>query len=156
MTTGLGKTDLRGGSQSFRDSVRSGLKLGLITASLFSLVVTVQRLLLGPDAFSRFGMSWSQIVAVYYAAFSLGGCGYGALLPLRRRHSWAAAMSGVFFISPMYLGLAVVMNRMFGSLQIALAVGAMLSLFGGTVLGLFWWDDDRQQEKGGTPGGKPG
>jgi hypothetical protein len=144
---GIGRTELRADRQSSRASIRSGLKLGLITATLFSLAVTVQRLLLGPGAFAHLEMSWGQIVAVYYAAFSLGGCGYGALLPLRQRHSWAAAMSGVVFISPMYLGLALLMNRMFGSLQIALIVGALLSIVGGAVLGVFWWDDDRQQEK---------
>ena len=145
MGTRFLKEALGSSGQSFRDSIRSGFKFGVLTATLFSVGVTVQRLLLGPDAFARFGMSWSQVVIVYYGTFTLGGCAYGALLPLRPRHVWAAPMSGVLFLSPMYLGFAVVMNKIFDSLEIAILVGVMLSIFGGVVLGLFWWDEDKVQ-----------
>jgi hypothetical protein len=153
VSTELGSAAPSGSRQSVWDSIRSGLKFGVITATLFSFAVTVQRLLLGPGAFTRFGITWATIVAVYYVAFSLGGCAYGALLPLRRRHSWAAAMLGVLFISPMYVGFAVLMNRMFSSLEVALIFGAMVSTFGGIILGLFWWDDDREQVTQGVERG---
>ena len=147
-----------GGREHLRKSIRSGLRNGLVLATLFSVVLTAQRVLLGSAAFPRLGMRWEELVALYYVAFSLGGSGYGALLPLRRARSFdlAAMTSGVFFVAPMYLGAAVLMSRLFPSLQVAVTIGMVAAFFLGVPLGLFWWDTDREREARQRPADSSG
>jgi hypothetical protein len=135
------------GRKALRTSIRSGLRTGLVLATLFSLVVTVQRVFMGAAAFARLGMRWEEVIALYYVAFSLGASGYGALLPLRRARGFdlPAMMSGVLFVAPMYLGAAVLMSRLFPSLRVAVTGGIVAALFVGVPLGLFWWDTDRER-----------
>jgi len=139
-------SDLPGGTARFRDSLRSGLRSGLALATLFSLLVTVERLLLGPGAFARVGMPWEELVTLYFVTFSLGGLAYGALLPLRRPGGLdlAAMASGVLFVTPMYLGCAVLMSPLFPSVQVALGVGAFVAFFVGIPVGLTRWDNDKE------------
>jgi len=149
---------LPAGTPGLRKSIRSGLRYGLTLATLFSLVVTVQRVLLGPGAFVRYGLRWEELVTLYYVAFSLGGVAYGALLPLRRVPGFdlAAMMSGVVFVAPMYLGAAVLMWPLFQSPQLAVTVGVFVAFFVGVPLGLYWWDNDRERESrpgAGDPSG---
>jgi len=134
--------------KDLRKSIRSGLRTGLVLATLFSVLVTVQRMLMGAAAFARLGIRWEEVVALYYVAFSLGGSAYGALLPLRRARAFdlAAMTSGVLFVAPMYLGAAVLMSRLFPSLRVAVTGGIVAALFVGVPLGLFWWDTDRERE----------
>ena len=72
----------------------------------FSLVVAVQRVLLGPHASVRLGMSWTEIVAIYYVGLALGGCAYGALRPLSQ-YLPVAILSGVLLVLPVCLSLGV-------------------------------------------------
>ena len=139
--------------QDFRRSIRSGLRTALVFATLCSFGVIVRRVVEGPEAFARVGIRWEGLVVLYYVAFSLGGSAYGALLPLRRAlgFDFAAIMSGIIFVAPLYLGAAVLVSPLFSSLQTALTFGLFCALFVGIPLGLYWWDTDREQAARARP-----
>ena len=138
-----------GAAAGFRDGIKSGVRYGLKLATLFSLIATVERVLLGPRAFANLGMGWIEIVILYYVAFALGGCGYGALLPLRRWEGLdpAAMMSGVLLVAPGYFGFALLLAPQFGSIPSAFGTAGFVTLLVGPVAGLWRWDYDRERDR---------
>jgi len=139
-------------------SIRKGLKSGLAVATFFTLLVTAQRILLGPHAFERVGMSWLEIVGVYYVAFSVGGCAYGALLPFKRRYIVAAMMAGILLVLPLYLAMGfligVGLNKA-PSVGVAVAVGVVAALLVGIPLGLRDWGGPEEGEEGHGAAARP-
>jgi hypothetical protein len=122
-----------------RANVRAGLRTGLFIATGFSAWATVLRLVVGPGAFERFGVTWGEVVAVYYLAFLAGGSVYGALLPLRR-HPAGAVVLGFSLMCPMYLGAAVlfhVTQNESGSWREDLGLAVLLGIIAGIILGIW-------------------
>lgn len=141
-------------------NVRRGLRMGLALATLFSAGVAVLHLTLGAQAFERFGIGWLTIIAAYYAALPLGGCAYGALLPLKRR-ALGAMLLGFVLVLPIYACLSVLLGlilKRVPSLQVGLLIGLILAAFVGGGLGLSLWMDDRREtrENGDPVGHSPG
>ena len=152
MGQNAGTDKTRRGGPTYAESIRLGLRSGLIVATFFSLVVTVQRLLLGPNAFARLGMTWAAIVALYYVAFCLGGCAYGALLPLKPKNLLAAMMSGVLLVLPVYLGFGVFIGLALNkapTLGVALTAGAVAAVLVGIPVGLRDFGSEREGEGNG-------
>lgn len=128
-------------------NILSGLKLGLGIATFFSLWVLIVRLLLGAGGFERYGIGWVEVVAVYYLGLSLGGCAYGALLPLRR-FALGSALLGFLLVLPMYLGISVALGLALEAdrpLKADLVVGTVLAAFVGSVFGLWEWIDHKKE-----------
>jgi len=142
---------MNAGDLGARENVLLGLRIGLTIATGFSVWVVILRLMFGPGVFDRFGVRWGVIVTVYYAALSLGGCAYGALLPLKRS-PLGAMLLGFLLLCPMYLGIAVVLGltqHRVPSLSAALVDGLVLGGVGGSILGLWIWFDERNQSRDG-------
>ncbi|SRR5712692_3707354 len=133
--------------------------MGAFMATLFSLGVTAIRIVVGGAAFERLGASWLMIVGIYYAGLSLGGCAYGALLPLRR-FALGAILLGFLLMFPMYAAFAVILGLSFQrvpSVQVALVIGVILSAFVGGAVGLSVWSEDRAKSGNkGASGRAPG
>jgi len=125
-------------------------------ATAFSLPVMVIWMVVGSTAFERLGASWFAIVGVYYVALPLGGCAYGALLPLKR-FALGAMLLGFVLVLPMYAAFAVILglslNRL-PSIQVALIIGVILSAFVGGAVGLSEWNDERVDRRDNTKGGQ--
>jgi hypothetical protein len=130
-------------------------------ATAFSLVVAVQRVLVGPHAFLRLGMSWIEIVAIYYVGLSLGGCAYGALRPLSRRYLPIAMLSGVLLVLPVCLALGVFLGlgiNKTDNVEVAVTLGAAAAFCIGLPLGIMNWTDEQAQrgDKGASGRGREG
>jgi hypothetical protein len=116
-------------------------------ATVFSLVVAVQRVLLGPHAFVRLGMSWTEIVAIYYVGLALGGCAYGALRPLSQ-YLPVAMLSGVLLVLPVCLSLGVFLGlglNKTDDVEVAVTLGAAAAFLIGAPLGIMNWTDEQAQ-----------
>jgi hypothetical protein len=89
------------------------------------------------------GMTWLEIVILYYVAFCVGGVAYDALVPLRRKYIVAAMLSGVLFVMPAYLGFAVLIGVGLGNkgvpLDVVLTLGATTAFVVGIPVGLRDW-----------------
>ena len=136
--------------QSSAATIREGLKIGLFVATCFSLFVVLGRLVLGPGAFQRFGISWVTIVAVYYATLSIGGLAFGGLS--RYRLSPVGAMArGILFMLPGYLVFTTLIGFGTGKLpssEVALWLALIIGVFAGSILGLWMWIDDTKSLRG--------
>lgn len=129
-----------------------GLKVGLLLATVLSAWVTIVGLALGAHAFERIGLSWVQIVSLYYVALPLGGAASGAVEPLRR-YAWGAMLQGFLLVLPVYVGVVVSIGLALGkvpSVAVGVIIGLLLAAFGGSTLGLWIWIEDRQKEREGT------
>lgn len=128
-------------------NVRLGLRVGIGTATLFSAWVTMVRLAVGPHAFDHFGLTWSELVVLYYGSLLLGGWLYGLAEPLRKRSVWGAILQGMLLLLPFYtgatlaVGLAVDRDSGFATYTVA---GLLIGLIGGTAFGLRAWFKDQE------------
>jgi hypothetical protein len=117
-------------------------------ATVFSLVVALQRVILGPRAFVRLGMSWTEIVAIYYVGLALGGCAYGALRPLSH-YLPVAMLSGVLLVLPVCVALGVIIGlglNKADNVQDAVTLGAAAAFLVGLPLGIMYWTDEQAQK----------
>src|SRR2546426_11024828 len=123
-------------------TIREGLKIGLFIATCYSVVVLLSRLLLGPGAFHRFGISWLAIIAVYYVALPIGGLAFGALSPYRLNPVGAMAR-GFLFVLPVYVAFTTLIGLGVGQLPVkaGLLLGLVIAAFAGSTLGLWIWID---------------
>ncbi len=132
-----------------QENLRWGLRLGLIMATCFSVAVVIARVVIGPGALQRFGISWAAIIAVYYVALSLGGLAFGALLPLKR-HPLGAMVLGFLLVLPMYAALSVLMGlglKEIPSVRVGLIIGAILAAVVGGAVGISIWSDEQKEQR---------
>jgi len=115
--------------------------------------VLLSRLVLGPGAFRRFGISWLTIIAVYYLAFSIGGLAFGALSRYRLNPVGAMAR-GFLFVLPVYVAFTTLIGLGVGQLPLkaGLLLGLVIAAFAGSTLGLWMWVDDTKGRKDNVAG----
>lgn len=145
----LAKTAGRGPGQEvmLHKKVLFGLRIGLIIATVLSVWATIVRIALGPGAFERFGLSWAQIVSLYYVTLSLGGCAYGVVEPLRR-YALGAILQGLLLVLPAYVGISVAIGLMLDrspSVGSDVVLGAIIAIFVGSFVGLWIWIEEKQK-----------
>ncbi len=80
-----------------------GIRWGLAMATLMSAWVTFVVVAGSPDAFTKIGVTYQEVVAAYYAGGIVAGAIVGALLPLRRTFA-GAALVGTVAAFPVWVG----------------------------------------------------
>src|SRR5947199_9661830 len=134
-------------------AIREGVNIRLFIATCYSVIVLLSRLVLGPGAFRRFGISWLTIIAVYYLAFSIGGLAFGALSRYRLNPVGAMAR-GFHFVLPVYVAFTTLIGLGVGQLPLkaGLLLGLVIAAFAGSTLGLWMWVHDTKGRKDNVAG----
>lgn len=87
-------------------SIRKGMLLGLITAILFCVWVSIIYLSDGPRSFGKLGTTYRATVVMYILVGTVTGAVIGALLPFTGSRVGAYAVGGVASI-PIVLGILI-------------------------------------------------
>ena len=138
----------RGGSSRsrVRKNLLVGVALGLFIATGFSVFITIERVAMGTEPFERHSVTYSQLVAIYYIGFLVGGSLVGLLLPLRR---WLLGQMflGFVLLLPAY-GAVVVQSapraEWFTRFNVVFTLA--VSILGGGVIGIWSWFGDRRKK----------
>lgn len=87
-----------------------GIKWGLMFASVLSLFVTAVYLFGGSAPFSAKGVTWAQVVLLYFAGGIVGGALVGLLLPLASTTTLGAGFVGWLASIPIGAGGAMLVS----------------------------------------------